>query len=61
MSVNEESRIKAEAEIVALYEELHELEQKNKYSKEEWKSLMRKYALKVDDVREKYGFPRIEG
>lgn len=62
MSVSQEkNRELAEAELTALYDELIEIEDSGKYTKEEFKQIKREYALKMDDIREKYGFPRIEG
>lgn len=60
MKENQENRKLANAEITQLYDELIQLEDSGKYSKDEFKKLKREYAQKMDDIREKYGFPKIE-
>lgn len=60
MKESQENRKLANAEITQLYDELIQLEDSGKYAKEEFKQLKREYAQKMDDIREKYGFPRIE-
>ncbi len=60
MKESQENRRLANAEITQLYDELIQLEDSGKYTKEEFKQLKRAYAQKMDDIREKYGFSRIE-